>query len=154
MTAREVARQVYGESGLRGFYRGFGVSVLQFAPTSAVSYVAPPGVVGSVSVGCRFSTHLPARIVEQDIASDLAGTPDVLERDGCIVCRALVCRALVVVLSVGVSCVGRCTEDRQLGGQSCNLLILLYRIMFPWYSEGLRGGYWFLAVQSVKELSA
>ena len=153
MTAREVARQVYGESGLRGFYRGFGVSVLQFAPTSAVSYVAPPGVVGSVSVGCRFGcrffTHLPARIVEQDIASDLAGTPDVLERDGCIVCRPL-----VVVLSVGVSCVGRCTEDRQLVGQSCNLLILLYKIMFPWYSEGLRGGYWFLAVQSVKELSA
>lgn len=38
VTAREVARQVYGESGLRGFYRGFGISVLQFAPTSAVSY--------------------------------------------------------------------------------------------------------------------
>ncbi len=37
ITAREVARQIYGESGLRGFYRGFGVSVLQFAPTSAVS---------------------------------------------------------------------------------------------------------------------
>lgn len=36
LTAREVARQVYGESGMRGFYRGFGVSVLQFAPTSAV----------------------------------------------------------------------------------------------------------------------
>lgn len=37
LTAREVARQVYGESGVRGFYRGFGISVLQFAPTSAVS---------------------------------------------------------------------------------------------------------------------
>eukprot|EP00903_Cladosiphon_okamuranus_P013684 g12743.t1 len=40
VTAREVARQVYGESGLRGFYRGFGVSVLQFAPTSAVWWAA------------------------------------------------------------------------------------------------------------------
>lgn len=39
-TAREVARHVYSESGLRGFYRGFGVSVLQFAPTSAVSAAA------------------------------------------------------------------------------------------------------------------
>lgn len=40
ITAREVARQVYAESGLRGFYRGFGISVLQFAPTSAVSSLA------------------------------------------------------------------------------------------------------------------
>eukprot|EP00752_Nemacystus_decipiens_P006840 g6142.t1 len=40
VTAREVARQVYGESGLRGFYRGFGVSVLQFAPTSAIWWAA------------------------------------------------------------------------------------------------------------------
>lgn len=39
-TAREVARRVYSESGLRGFYRGFGVSILQFAPTSAVSVAA------------------------------------------------------------------------------------------------------------------
>ncbi|CAN0001159.1 unnamed protein product [Ectocarpus sp. 4 AP-2014] len=40
VTAREVARQVYGESGLRGFYRGFGISVLQFAPTSAIWWAA------------------------------------------------------------------------------------------------------------------
>ncbi|CAM9384822.1 unnamed protein product [Pylaiella littoralis] len=40
ITAREVARQVYAESGLRGFYRGFGVSVLQFAPTSAIWWAA------------------------------------------------------------------------------------------------------------------
>lgn len=37
VTARQVANRVYKESGLRGFYRGFGISVLQFAPTSAVS---------------------------------------------------------------------------------------------------------------------
>lgn len=37
VTARQVAKRVYTESGVRGFYRGFGVSVLQFAPTSAVS---------------------------------------------------------------------------------------------------------------------
>ena len=39
VSAQDVAREVYRESGLRGFYRGFGVSVLQFAPTSAVSYL-------------------------------------------------------------------------------------------------------------------
>lgn len=33
----QVARQVYGESGILGFYRGFYISILQFAPTSAVS---------------------------------------------------------------------------------------------------------------------
>lgn len=44
-TAREVARRVYSESGLRGFYRGFGVSVLQFAPTSAVSVAAAVMVI-------------------------------------------------------------------------------------------------------------
>ncbi|CBN75118.1 conserved unknown protein [Ectocarpus siliculosus] len=36
----DIIGQVYGESGLRGFYRGFGISVLQFAPTSAIWWAA------------------------------------------------------------------------------------------------------------------
>ncbi|CAM9967198.1 unnamed protein product [Ascophyllum nodosum] len=40
VSAQDVAREVYRESGLRGFYRGFGVSVLQFAPTSAIWWTA------------------------------------------------------------------------------------------------------------------
>ncbi|CAM9833180.1 unnamed protein product, partial [Discosporangium mesarthrocarpum] len=36
LNARQVIREIYRESGLGGFYRGFHVSVLQFAPTSAI----------------------------------------------------------------------------------------------------------------------
>lgn len=39
LTMLQVTRQIYGESGILGFYRGFYVSILQFAPTSAVRAV-------------------------------------------------------------------------------------------------------------------
>lgn len=59
ISAIRMARTIYREDGLRGFYRGFGASVIQFAPTSGLWWalyaqykiglfaVVPDGLLGS-----------------------------------------------------------------------------------------------------------
>lgn len=86
LTAGQVSRQVYAESGFLGFYRGFGASVLQFAPTSAVSVrwcVAPAAVEpvlrwdGSIEIsnpGCTSSTDEDARGRGKATGSSIGGT--------------------------------------------------------------------------------
>jgi ornithine carrier protein len=39
LSFREVAKQIYKESGIRGFFRGFGLTVLRSAPTSACIFM-------------------------------------------------------------------------------------------------------------------
>lgn len=82
ITARQVIRQVYQESGLLGFYRGIGMSVMQFAPSSAVSerrgpLTAPLYRTGSLSfdglflvlVAALLGVHLVFVVTRLDLVS-------------------------------------------------------------------------------------